>query len=905
MSKSFRRIESVKLIVIYLIFLTFVLFFPASKGWAKEGFLQVTISPQEAIDAGAKWSIQDPSLGPFSSGYTLRVDLGSDNNKDLTIVYKDIAGWETPNTDVVKVQKDKTKSIESGVYEVKEDDDGDDGDDPVTVELENWTNWPLPSGTPHYWEGPLSFSYLNRNYMAYITFAEPDGNDIQSDSYYDEDYWWSGPQWWFDSWGTIGEDKTIPAPSKVWGSFLTLVESNLEQVSSYIAQFPSSRIIYVDNEGSTSDISSYNSDELNTVLRKKSVIPNLIDRWFVQSDDVWKNQYFKDDSDWTSDWRDYLLGTSNKNGLAMEDSGHGTPVIIWPDNTWIKTMEGYSSYESQLSSYYNNWGGAVLFQPTNEGLLHAFTTVHNNKVEEKWSFLSTPALKLSIYKEYLRKFAGVSGLEMPRLNILGGPITVNDIEKTRDTSEDNIEWRRLVVGTTGEETYLKFKERNAWGKAGEKGVALPENVTTSNLYETGISSGIYALDVTNPDSPKEIWTLHCANFPSGNYYDISVNGSEILSSDHNFEKYSYCGDIKMILCRPFIGYTNKPGTNGQVRIWHSVFVGVDHDNEYHVWDVNANNGELLWEKQIPGPASYTNLDYLAQERLLPTRVAPSLPEGENTPILSEVYIHFSTGDFYKFNFQTDPENNNEVKDPKHLIRITYKETGTPNLGAAATHDFDVTLIETETGIHRFVALPVQIEKEGNWIGGGGIRNALVVIDLTKLEKDRDLLEAKETGSGYPYNIDLDPSGSGDGDWGGGWGDEANNVQTNEYGSFLFLAVEKQQDEMDTISAPIWYDNHLVFASTGLLDEGKKKETYYSRFYVVDPFTEGEPMGGEVPGEAFVGGALIDQQGRLLAPTGDGGSSEIDLTSDEYGALSPIGSSSGVDAETGIIYWQVE
>ncbi len=84
------------------------------------GSLQVSISPQEAIDAGAKWKIQGKTDWLDSGFKYENLPVGT-----YTVEFKDIPNWQTPSQLQVSVEKDQTailiaeyvKSISEGVDE--------------------------------------------------------------------------------------------------------------------------------------------------------------------------------------------------------------------------------------------------------------------------------------------------------------------------------------------------------------------------------------------------------------------------------------------------------------------------------------------------------------------------------------------------------------------------------------------------------------------------------------------------------------------------------------------------------------------------------------------------------------------------------------------------------------------
>ena len=95
----------------------------------KTGALQVTLSPSEAVSAGAHWRIDGGEW--HNSGDTQsNLSVGSH-----TIEYKEVSGWITPNDKEVTINADQT-IIDSGIYEENEefspentesDDNGESG----------------------------------------------------------------------------------------------------------------------------------------------------------------------------------------------------------------------------------------------------------------------------------------------------------------------------------------------------------------------------------------------------------------------------------------------------------------------------------------------------------------------------------------------------------------------------------------------------------------------------------------------------------------------------------------------------------------------------------------------------------------------------------------------------------
>ena len=71
--------------------------------------LRVTISPQSAVDAGAKWNVDG---GAWQESGAIVVDLAVGNH---TVNYQSIFGWDTPESETVKINEDETAET-TGVY---------------------------------------------------------------------------------------------------------------------------------------------------------------------------------------------------------------------------------------------------------------------------------------------------------------------------------------------------------------------------------------------------------------------------------------------------------------------------------------------------------------------------------------------------------------------------------------------------------------------------------------------------------------------------------------------------------------------------------------------------------------------------------------------------------------------
>lgn len=730
--------------------------------------------------------------------------------------------------------------------------------------LTNWPLWPTPAARPNYDYGPISFTYVNRDMLSYVEFQKP---ATDSDEY-PAKYWWKTSP--FNTvWETILSGTTFSAPSQIWGSQIHISKATNGNITTVTGSYPTTRKIFWGSSSPPQDLASANPDALATIFRQYSVIPKYISEavpWFTLNGNKYDNQPFRPNisPNWLTGWLEFLKSTTSKAGRGMADSGHASPLLVWPDNTWLKGMDNFLSYQASMKASYSNWGEAVGFISTNEGLLHAFSTNAKNPIspyQEQWTFMPMPALQLGIYQKYLLETRDTTTtINMPRTTFLDGPITVHDVEISPGT------WRRFLVGTTGVGSFLLPKEARVFTKTGEWGVSSTPDIASSNNTALGNAFGIYTIDVTSIDVPFERWSLSGINWPTKNENQVFKNGVE-LTSPGNF---SFVKNIRRVTARPVIGYTRD--NNG--RKWHLLLAGIDTDLKNHIWDIDILTGQIIKEKTL---SLELTPDLLLQDQVFPTRITPALPWGETSPLLTEVYIHFSNGDFFKVdlsrNFTDSFTGKGTTSNPKRLAYFSYNH-GNASGGAASTTDFDVTFLNVSDDVtpHRFAAIAIQIGKPG-WAGDGA-RNGLLVLDLTKLEKDYDTSPSKT----YPYSVVFGPST-------GYQPGTTNETISMPYGYVAFLIVDVAKEELDLLSSPIFYDGKIVFASVGQKETGPKPRPFYSRVYVTDPFAAGgtdlEPLVNEQT--QIVGGAIIDTGGNIIAPRADGTTFSADLGLDPPGA----------------------
>lgn len=763
----------------------------------------------------------------------------------------------------------------SGQAIAKKPPTGGGGDVPVGLDVPpGWPSWPLATNEGPFFDlGPYSFTYLNRDVYPYVEYVSP------------------SPQVYSDALDIWGGQTGVP----IWGSRIKYIWTD----SSVPVEtgFPDERKIYLGYKNNPKDFNLVDEENSTIVeeLEANAVIPRFIPsesndpEWNMidASSNEMDNEYFP--TPWVGAWVDFLSGNS-KSGQYMADSGHCYPLMVWPDNVWISRMGGGKTYMKQLESAYLGWGGKITFMQSNEGLLHAFP-VDDHDQAEKWSLIPMPAFQIAAYQEFLKQVSDndqnqTSGERGTRLTLLDGPVSFADVEA--DSSESSTSWRRVFVGTTGVGNWMRDKHQGIW--------ALQGHALTDTYSRRGDNLGIgaYALDVTTPDSPKELWSF----FSDGANLSLSGNLENASSVTETALK-----DVWELCARPILGYVVDG--NGS-RKWMVLLAGIDRARNYHLWALDAIDGSVEHSISI---ASRDDADLVDDdiEDILPTRIAAVLPPEDDfpsgaptySPLLSEVYLHFSDGRLFLWDLQTDPDS------PKDLINFRFKLQG-DYYGSPATQDFDATFLEVGGQLHRFIAIPLLIDKEG--LGtGGGLRNALLVLDITKLYQN---VEEED----LPYAITVEAS----------WG-EVNSIEvakTDPEGiaKNIYLAIHSQFDTLTPISAPVFYDGSLLFATTG--EEAKNPGTWNTLFYHVDPLAEinddvttyGDAIGAgkndvsPLPGRA-VGGAFIDTNGVIRAPVLDG-SGNTAVSSADFG-LDPMGTGAGegeIDDEVKrriqVLYWRV-
>jgi type IV pilus assembly protein PilY1 len=239
------------------------------------------------------------------------------------------------------------------------------------------------------------------------------------------------------------------------------------------------------------------------------------------------------------------------------------------------TDTGYAAYVA--SSAITN-RAATVYVGANDGMLHAFdgTTGQSNSGHERWAYIPSMVVK-NLYK------LAASDYSLNHRFYVDGPITAGDAYN--DTSSS---WATILVGGLG-----------------------------------GGGKGYYALDVTNPTSPKALWEFGTASDYSG---DVS-----------------YDADMGNSYGNPVI--TKRASDGKWVVIFASGYNNTSGDKKGRLYVVDAFTGQKLSEI-ITTTAANEDLSGIA-------RVSNFVSDGLRDNSTKYVYAGDLSGALWRFDITTD------------------------------------------------------------------------------------------------------------------------------------------------------------------------------------------------------------------------------------------------------------
>lgn len=789
------------------ILLLFVCLFPRESSSWDGGYIRIYINgPSEA-----RWSYNGGLTWLTTGTRSSKISIGT-----YTVTFNSVSGWSSPSSRSMLVTKNHTSEA-TVTYQ--------QGGGGLQVP-DHWTIWAQPAyqGSEY---SPLSFTLINRNILA-----------------------------WVES------DKTPTA--SVWGSTLKMVDFSRSESIRQV-EFPTTQR-YLYSIQSNAVMSSLDHNVKTTMTDTKFIFPEYVADWLTLDNPVEtiENQQFSNSTvgNWVSYWITFLK-TSTKAGLPFSDTGHASPVVTWPDNAWLDALPGYAAFSEGLEPDYNAQGGAVIFLPTTDGVIHAFDVDQDSDgyFRELWGAMPLSSFLFGIYQEMHKRTEGLT--LHPRIPTLGAPILVHDVEDGQGG------WLRLLIGATGEGVGLAAKTGDAWNEETGRDVG---SVLGSPATVNGHAAGVFALDITDfaYDRIKQRWSVSNVDLGGGiGFLDFVSSATSNIWTKTSFTAIdggavpAFAGyrTLRMSLSRPVAGYTGS-----ETRTWHAVLLGIDNESKFRLYDINPLTGELIGTTQLNEIASS------GTEIELPSKIGAIVPWGESTPKLEEIYCYLSNGSFYGWDLDAGTS-------PQSLLDVEFQVAG-EDYNAEVVQDFDGTFLLVDGEPHRFVAFVVRLVKAGAGQGGGVIYAALVV-DVTKLREYETLPDTLQIGTHWGVtNVFVT---------------ESSAVQS------MYLAEQMHGNEAYPVSAPFFYDGKLIIAATGYQSTGPQSDRGdYGKIFIADPLT------GVVQTETFrdtrlVGGALVDESGILRVATSAGTILSLDLT--DYGLDIP-GSGGGANSgDVSTIYWK--
>lgn len=650
--------------------LTFVLAVGASlTAGAGQQWVPVTvmIDPPE-VRGTARFILENKQ---YVSGDTKSVKA----DKYYTIQFTSVDGYQTPADILVFVRPGDNITV-TGTYLPS-------GGEPDTTvnDITRWPLWPQIRSVYNVWE-PYSFMSIGRDVTSWVTFYPMEGNPT---------FWLSDLNVIIKS-GELSFTKTGPDFDYSGQAYGYVTGGDLHD-------FPSSLSGILDD------------------LRANAILPEHMTSWmtYVAGDtsEHYPNQDFDDSWFSYSGWKDFLRGDA---GFDLEDSGHAPPVIMWDEDNWLTFFVDQNSVPSA-------WDGKVfLFLPTNQGVLNCFEVSDDPEtlgVKRVWSITPFPAFQQAVYNQ-ARRFQNEG--QFSRMTVLDGPVYVHDVQ------DQNGDWKRILVGTTGLGTEQVNKMGAYWAAEG-----APQPVGSPNITGQSRVFGIYAFDITDPLAPEPLWSVTNVSTPRTDGASVSrvdtwnAPGASIDEADY--------AEVDFMTTKPMIGFTESDAGD---RRWHLLMVGVKKNGNYFWINADPMTGEVITKGIFDGFSDET-AEALPSEDIYgfnfedwyPSRMLAAYPGEGGLPVLSDVYIYLSNGTFYswdlnRFGWSVGGSNIGAPVPEKIFNVYTNPSKEYP---APPITDFDICYINGDT----YLAATAPLVYPG--IGQSHDTYGLLIVNLTRIQDE--------------------------------------------------------------------------------------------------------------------------------------------------------------------------
>lgn len=280
----------------------------------------------------------------------------------------------------------------------------------------------------------------------------------------------------------------------------------------------SDRSIYTVDWNSSSNLVDFSRDNISSLKQLIFDKPNLYDRERSNQEDEYSLEDWADFIDWVRGSADsgsgerWKLGDIYHSGLVEVGAPQGN-----------NPLSSYVSFSTENVSR-----DELLYVQANDGMLHAFNSNDNNEGEagsERWAFVPPNVLyagKLvglkgnydlrGRHEKWLDFNHSDTGVSVPRY-MLDGPIVVEDVFDENEGESGS--WKTILLAELG--------------YAG---------------------AGMYAIDVTDPDSPEFLWAIDNAIYYNNEEPEVylgwdSSNG-KTLSNESSFVCYWNTGQSESV-----------------------------------------------------------------------------------------------------------------------------------------------------------------------------------------------------------------------------------------------------------------------------------------------------------------------------------------------------------------------